>query len=238
MVVVLLLILSILATAYLSTARVDRVTSGQDIQNAQVDQLVDGVKDMAVSNIVDGLFAYNSSFGQQYKAAITNTYATANSTIYTNVDSPDYQGTGLADTWLADRLPSVPTISAQANTTNNLPFWGFISAPLNSEFSDPVANPNAFVTGVSAPFTYTARTNLQPTFVTMPGTTTVYPAFQVAVNANRTSVPAYMIAGDADGDGIADCGLFRLPGFFADGLTYYAGVRIIDNNSAINASLG
>jgi hypothetical protein len=250
MVVVLLLILSILATAYLSTARVDRVTSGQDIQNAQVDQLVDGVKDMAVSNIVDGLFAYNSSFGQQYKAAITNTYATANSTIYTNVDSPDYQGTGLADTWLADRLPSVPTISAQANTTNNLPFWGFISAPLNSEFSDgsaefdspappityPVANPNAFVTGVSAPFTYTARTNLQPTFVTMPGTTTVYPAFQVAVNANRTSVPAYMIAGDADGDGIADCGLFRLPGFFADGLTYYAGVRIIDNNSAINAN--
>ncbi len=43
-------------------------------------------------------------------------------------------------------------------------------------------------------------------------------------------------AGDADGDGIADSLLFRIPGMSLDGLTWFAGVRIIDNNSAINAN--
>jgi hypothetical protein len=44
------------------------------------------------------------------------------------------------------------------------------------------------------------------------------------------------VAGDADGDGIADSLMFRLPGVSYDGLTWYAAVRVIDNNSAINAN--
>ena len=55
-------------------------------------------------------------------------------------------------------------------------------------------------------------------------------------------MPALTISGntipaaDADGDGIADSLFFAIPGASYDGLTWYAAVRIIDNNSAINAN--
>ena len=42
------------------------------------------------------------------------------------------------------------------------------------------------------------------------------------------------LAADADGDGIADSGLWKLPIGSIDGLTYYVAVRMVDNNSAIN----
>ena len=44
------------------------------------------------------------------------------------------------------------------------------------------------------------------------------------------------LAASAAGDGIADSALFRLPIGEINGITYYAAVRIIDNNSAVNAS--
>ena len=44
------------------------------------------------------------------------------------------------------------------------------------------------------------------------------------------------LAADADGDGIADSGLIRLPVGQINGLNYYAGIRIVDNNSAINVN--
>ena len=43
------------------------------------------------------------------------------------------------------------------------------------------------------------------------------------------------LAADADGDGIADSVLFRV-GSAGDGTVYYAAIRIIDNNSAINVN--
>ena len=57
-----------------------------------------------------------------------------------------------------------------------------------------------------------------------------------ALSVTGTSVTATVIAGDADNDGIADSLLFRIPGAYFDGLTWYAAVRIIDNNSAINVN--
>ena len=44
------------------------------------------------------------------------------------------------------------------------------------------------------------------------------------------------LAGDADGDGIADSGLFLLPVGQINGVTYYASVRIVDNAAAINVN--
>ena len=52
--------------------------------------------------------------------------------------------------------------------------------------------------------------------------------------AATASTPIF--AADADGDGIADAPLFQLPGGPIDGITYYGGYRVIDGNSAVNAS--
>ena len=41
-------------------------------------------------------------------------------------------------------------------------------------------------------------------------------------------------AADTDGDGVADAALFRLPVGTLEGLDYFAAVRVIDNNAAIN----
>src|SRR5439155_26543992 len=43
-------------------------------------------------------------------------------------------------------------------------------------------------------------------------------------------------AADADGDGIADSVLWKLPMGPMNGVTYYAAIRVIDNNSAINVN--
>ena len=43
-------------------------------------------------------------------------------------------------------------------------------------------------------------------------------------------------AADADGDGIADALLWKLPVGPMNGVTYYAAVRVVDNNSAINVN--
>jgi hypothetical protein len=101
---------------------------------------------------------------------------------------------------------------------------------------------------------------LTPTFATLSypdGTSATFPAFTLtaitndgvkiyspkngfesAANTPLSPQPiSYTyLAGDADGDGIADCGMCRLPVGQINGLTYYAGVRIIDNCAAVNVN--
>ncbi len=48
--------------------------------------------------------------------------------------------------------------------------------------------------------------------------------------------PLLNLAGDADGDGVADSVLFPLPGGPVGGITYYGAYRVTDGNSAVNAS--
>ena len=88
-------------------------------------------------------------------------------------------------------------------------------------------------------------TQLTPsyTFIKNPdGSTTTYPAWKIITYANPlgpspTAAGTFMyLAGDADGDGVADSGMYKLPVGQLDGLTYYACVRIIDNNSAVNVN--
>jgi hypothetical protein len=256
LVVLLLLLLAIMGTSYLATTRVDRLTSAGNVANAQLDQLVGTVSDLADSYIVNSLLAYNANGSYSYRPA--NNLGT-----YNNFDAPDYLGNGTGDPWLADRVPTLPNPAVAVNATSNPPIWAAITAPMNAAgsgngytagtpvFESPVppltsgainftiassgatgplaANPAAY-TGSGPPFTYTTYTNVVPSFQSVNGNNV--PAF---VFKTASSTATY-VAGDADGDGIADCGLFRLPGVYADGLTYYAGVRIVDNNSAINVN--
>ncbi|HEY1683972.1 MAG TPA: helix-hairpin-helix domain-containing protein [Tepidisphaeraceae bacterium] len=84
-----------------------------------------------------------------------------------------------------------------------------------------------------------------PTYatITSAGTTTTYPAmaiYKLPVTIPPTLSPlayvATVLAADADGDGIADSLYYKLTNQPTPGVTYYAAVRIVDNNSAINAT--
>src|SRR5213075_187334 len=57
-----------------------------------------------------------------------------------------------------------------------------------------------------------------------------------APNTNNASLGASYnaLAADADGDGIADSFLVRMPIGNINGITYYHAVRIVDNAAAIN----
>jgi hypothetical protein len=210
LVVVLLVLLALIGTAYVSTARTDRQSSQNYVVNSQVTQMADGIVNMVTSTLVSDLFDPTVSSPFAFHDAIGanfHPYTFAGNALYNpSASQPP------VDIWLADRIPSV---------ANSNPAWGAISGPLSSlmtfESPDgtafPPANPNP-------------RYNAAPTSVTLA-------SGQVVPAMTFDGITKY-VAADADGDGIADSMLFRIPGGYVNGLTYYAGVRIIDNNSAIN----
>ena len=137
--------------------------------------------------------------------------------------------------WLASRVPVTtdPNSAYNGNRTNdagsNLACWPAIGMPVLGEdsFESPICPAAA-----SAAF-YTDRNRAFPTRITIAGST--WPA--LAVNVAKAGAAAQyqtFLAADADGDGVADAGLFKLPIGQLAGITYYGAVRIIDNNAAIN----
>jgi len=136
-----------------------------------------------------------------------------------------------------------------------IPVWPCIGEPLTgntfeSPFVLPASGLGAPLGGI--PLTYTDRMTvdyvpptpsnpsptgslLTPAFATLSypdGTSATFPAFVINVNGTYYTY----LAGDADGDGMADCGMVKLPVGQIDGLTYYAGVRIIDNSACVNVN--
>jgi hypothetical protein len=96
---------------------------------------------------------------------------------------------------------------------------------------------------------YLRRTDMRPTFLSLidaDGTPRSSPAFDttngLAMYDAGDGTPytpkpgSAIVAADTDGDGIADAGLWRLPISQQGGITWYAAVRIIDNNSALNVN--
>jgi hypothetical protein len=138
-----------------------------------------------------------------------------------NVVSP------MTEPWLADRSPIL------VDGTN--PGWHFISGPIikSIQFESPdslALTPYRGAPGVGS--------GLYPGFGKLPNGTIVPILGTSPVPTTPPSLPSssYFVAGDADGDGIADSLLFPIPGSYFDGLRWYAAVRIIDNNSAINVN--
>ena len=65
-----------------------------------------------------------------------------------------------------------------------------------------------------------------------------YPALIVTdPAAPGTEKGQTFLAADADGDGIADAALFRLPIGQINGVTYYAAIRVVDNAAALNVNM-
>ncbi len=234
LVVTVLVILALMATAFLAGARNDRLslTSTGGTGSLTASTLVnDGALQAAETAVV---------------AAIKNTIRNDlfNGGHYRRPwagfkDYDDFRD----DAWLAGRLP-IP------GTPNTTPVWEVVSnypSTLATTFGSPFGATN-----------YPNRTTLIPKSLRidypagfaapsyLDGRTRIFPAFIDPNDAFKL-----VLAGDADGDGIADSGLFRITTIATDTLSYpnapapynvphtvsyWGAIRVIDHNSAINVN--
>jgi hypothetical protein len=242
LVIALLVLMALIGTAFISTARIERYSATQNTYNTQVDLLIQGVLGQADGPLVRKVQGSTGNFRQ----AVSSTVSAGDQ--YNPWESP------ITDLYLADRVPTAISTSVYG--------WGNITAPVNAstlltsgQFEAPYAidaSGRPIVGGV----TYTVRNNVIPTSISIAqpdGSVRVYPAFSgitplqqattlQVVNSNGTvstgaSTPLTVVAADTDGDGIADAGFIRIPMGQTDGTTYYGALRIIDNLAAINASV-
>lgn len=221
LVVALLVLMALIGTAWLTTARTDRYASQQNSSNVKLDMLVQSAVNLAQSAIVDDTYAAGRFRPRPGGRPLD----------YEHYDSP------LRDLWLASRTPL---------ESGGTPYWEFISgAPTRSGFESPYSLDASDAPIGSWPNRYEARAgalvNAIPTFIDVPnsaGGTTRYPALQIPVVPGFPPLNnAKFLAADTDKDGIADAALFRLPVSDGSGITYYGAIKIIDNNSAINPTV-
>lgn len=130
--------------------------------------------------------------------------------------------TSTADSnWFGSRIPVM--------LSNGSPGWAQVaSAPAGTTFESPY---NA--TAGTAPLTYSTYQNLAPTSLTVTTSSgsASYPALTDIATGNT------YLAASASGSGIADAPLWRLPIGQVNGVTYFAGIFVTDNSSAVNASI-
>jgi hypothetical protein len=225
-VVALLVLLALIGTAWISTTRNDRYTTQQNAVNTSIELLTQGVVDMTAAQATADLFSTAVPISRP-----------ANAVGYRHFDGPDLNVVGLeGDSFLASRYPRIPNVLLAPSATNR-PYWPVINAPptggrFESPFLPP-ADPNR------SPF-WTTNTLAFPSTIDVNGRAT--PALAIFDGPTRR----LFVAGDADGDGIADAGLFRLPindvpvgqinGFASNQITWYAATRTIDLAGAVNVN--
>jgi hypothetical protein len=222
LVVVLIVLLALMGTALLSTTRNDRYVAAQNSANTEVDMLLEGVKQIAISTVTDPNNRFDS--------------------VNWNWDMP-YEGDGIPlttptaqsdqhDIWLSPRLPTAVD-NAGVISAVIWPTIGILPVPLPNE-------PHFDIPGGGG--TYSIRSD-----TTAANTPNSHYRLEFALNGDgptwwqqkrTTDTPpiSFHIGADADGDGIVDSGFFKLPVGELDGVTYYAAMRIIDNNSAVNVN--
>lgn len=243
MVVAVLVLMALLGTAFISTARIDRAAAADgDVQLplAYVESVATNaiLSDVVVGSAVRPLGNPN----------------------YEHFDAPQQDvsvtPSKSKDAWLGSRLPELLTVNCGA-ALPNMPAWRYV-ADAGLAFEDVTTGntlPLAFP-GRRFAFIPSSRTvDYRATDPNSPITPRQYPAFRIAElkagvwQAVRYNGTAWVdatnpnpvtgdwtsyIAGDADGDGIADSLLFRVTSAGSSTRTDYGAIRIIDNSSAVN----
>ncbi len=278
LVVTLLVLMAIIGTAFLTTARNDRYSSQLHESNVQVDMLLEGVKNiilgrMANENFLDpngqrwddvhsdnwlasrtpmrminacGVWSrarvYNRGDWVQVLSGPGATFYVCTADGNFNIDPTGPQATGK---WLPDPLatPETPCWEAISSLFDLVPGVGTTAEDVRGVQSSP-NNPV-----LPASFDGTrGRTLVQLVFADASGARAgsvqsngqYYPALRYFRPGNPNDNPptkddfVTTVAASASGNGIADSFLWRLPMGELNGVTYYAAVRVIDNNSAIN----
>lgn len=209
-----LVLLALAATAYLSTARVDRVTTKQNEFTTQIELLVEAVLNASEAALIsDKTVAYSTT------PADRQTYDYPFPVSGTDVDS-----------FLASRVPVTFNLLAPFDPgSGNYATWPAVSGPvIGSTFETPDGDT----------YPSSRRFRLVPTSKLVNGR--LLPAFTYDTSTGSAGFQANagirILAGDADGDGVADSLPFKLQIGRVNGLEYFAYVRIIDNNSAVNVN--
>jgi hypothetical protein len=254
LVVALLILMAIIGTAYMSMAQGDRTTAAIHTNNTEIDMLLDGVVNMMKGSILGELYS-GGTFRNGQRTVANAGYNNWNGVGLDSSSTDVIQSPG--GTYVASRTPEVPALGGAPARGSNDPFWPFITAPISgTQFTSPYWNPTRataapFLAGMGKiapldPYHYTQRDSyraplgaypngLIPGYIQVPANTGPwYPAW---VDSAHPGDPNYAIlAADTDGDGVADAGYFKLPIGAINGVTYYAAVRVIDNNAAVNVN--
>jgi hypothetical protein len=263
LVIALLVLLALIGTAFLTTTQTERYTAGQNSVNTEADLLIAGIQNSVAGQLASGLFAGVPN-GLQYRPpsqemplpTVTypvnfNNFDSTSSNLLmgqrvpTNTDprtfltinwssiswplAPDGSGNYVFDSPFGGRVNTY--IAANRSKIVAIPYYGTFNGtiyPAMILYVPPVA---PGTTGFQTPTgTYTSGA-----YITPYGITTTAPIFPTG--ANGGTVASYLnYAGDASGTGVADSCFYKIPGGPINGITYYAATRVVDNNSAINAS--
>jgi Tfp pilus assembly protein PilX len=241
LVVALLVLLALMGTAYMASARLERQqaasSGGQrmllEASETYAKQLADEVQS-----------ALATDAGNLVTCPTDNSTGTSVMAARAPGLLPDMVNTGMSSQY--QNTPVWPVISRLANRQMESPWTPTLTAVAPNQYSGAGADVYAGPTNIAIQYT---NSNADPALA---GQTRVFPAFYIyspnfggpnGQNPSPDPTHYYVspvgpagpyLAGDATGMGIADCALYRLTASPIQGVDFYGGVRVIDNGSAFN----
>ncbi|HYE21726.1 MAG TPA: hypothetical protein VEA69_25020 [Tepidisphaeraceae bacterium] len=236
MVVSLLVLLALIGTAAMSTARVDREASRQHVVNVQIEMLAEGVKQLLIAAVQRDLYA--PPFGSRTDSPGSDPTDAKPSPHDAFLGSPTPElflrplftlnSSGVPTSNPGAPDPYDPVVASGTVIWRNISYPPLQSGdawPMDLPYVATAGSPNAFGMTLAKQAWAVDSIKIGLDF---------YPALR-EINPNTGApVGQPMIAADTDYDGIADAFYFKLPVSPINGVTWYGATRVVDHNSKLN----